>query len=152
MTSSWPTIPPQPASTKRIIPQVFARDTRSTTYNEHHQDQESQTASAEGKADEFISVGSKTIQPLDFFKVSGVDVAAGAVPLGWERCPDVAVALEMRLEADASLAGTGAVYGRGTLSTRSCEVRKQASTLSFLSFALRFSSFIIVIMRFRGFG
>ena len=70
------------------------------------------------------------MQPLDFFKISGVDVAVAKVPVGWQRCPDMAVFLEMRLEADASRGAAGAVFGPGTVSTRSCEVRKQVRILS----------------------
>lgn len=65
------------------------------------------------------------MQPLDFFKVSGDDVASGRVPVDWELCPGMEVVLEMRLEADSSRGGAGAVNGK--LSTRSFEVRKQVS-------------------------
>lgn len=84
-------------------------------------------AAREEKADGFVLVESKTVQPLDFFTIAGVDVAEATVPVGWQRCPDMAAVLELRLEADASPRGTGAAFGSGMISTRSCEVRKQAS-------------------------
>lgn len=84
------------------------------------------TPSTEGH-DGFTAVESKTIHPLDFFKISGVDVASGTVPISSQRCPDMAVVLEMRLEADARRGGAGTEFGRGMRSTRCCEVRKKVS-------------------------
>ena len=109
-----------------IQSQVLACDARHATISDPHQDQAA-AANAEGKEGAFVTVESKTLQPLDFFKISGVDVAVAQVPVGWQRCPDMAVVLEMRLEPDTSRAGAGAVFGPEMISTRSCEVRKQAS-------------------------
>ena len=107
--------------------QVLARDARHAAISGPHQDKAAAAAAAtEGKEDAFVTVESKTLKPLDFFKISGVDVAVAQVPVGWQRCPDMSVVLEMRLEADASRGDAGAVFGPGMLSTRSCEVRKQA--------------------------
>lgn len=71
-----------------------------------------------------MTVDSKIVQPLAFFKVSEVDFASGRVSVvGWERAPDMSVVLEMRLEADASQQGS--LFKRGKVSTRGCAVRKQ---------------------------
>lgn len=107
--------------------QVLARDTRSTTTTittkGPHYGKEN---AADGKDEEtFVSIKPRSMQPLDFFKVSGDDVASGRVPVDWELCPGMEVVLEMRLEADSSRGGAGAVNGK--LSTRSFEVRKQVS-------------------------
>ena len=117
--------------------QVVARDARSTTAANPYipptqplptQPPPAPTPPSTEGGDSFRTVESTTIQPLDFFKISGVDVAAGTVPISSHRWPDMAVVLEMRLEADASRGGAGAVFGRGMQSTRCCEVRKKVST------------------------
>lgn len=72
-----------------------------------------------------MTAGSKTVQPLEFFKVSAVDFATGRVSVGWELAPNMSVVLETRLEADASQQGS--LFGRGKVSTRGCSVRKQVT-------------------------
>ena len=125
-----------PPSSTPIPSQVLARDARSTIATPSP----GPTPPApppptppltEGH-DGFVSVESKTIHPLNFFKISGVDVAAGTVPISSQRCPDMAVVLELRLETDASRGGAGAVFGRGMQSSRCCEVRKKVRSLSYI--------------------
>lgn len=72
-----------------------------------------------------MTVGSKIVQPLAFFKVSEVDFASERVPTGWERAPDMSVVLEMRLEADAR--EHGSLFIRGKVSVRDGAVREQVN-------------------------
>lgn len=83
------------------------------------------------------------MKPLDFFKVAGDDVAAGRAPIDWERCPGMEVVLEMRLEADATRGGAGAMYGSGKVSTRSLDVRQKVSAQMSFVFAVYRSTGII---------
>lgn len=101
--------PPTPPTKKIKFKKIHARDTN---------DNEAQ----------WVNVGSKTVQPLDFFAVSEVDFAAGRVPSPWaeHNAPDLAAVLEMRLEADAR--EKVAQFGCGRLSTRSCDVRNKVTT------------------------
>eukprot|EP00904_Undaria_pinnatifida_P005311 jgi/Undpi1/190/HiC_scaffold_1.g00187.m1 len=113
-----------------ITLEVLARDTSvpaTTTTNGLHNGVET---AVDGKSEDFISIKAKPMKPLDFFKVAGDDVAAGRAPIDWERCPGMEVVLEMRLEADATRGGAGAMYGSGKVSTRSLDVRQKVEVLS----------------------
>lgn len=66
---------------------------------------------------------------MDFFTVSEVDFASARVPFPWleREAPDLTAAVEMRLEANAG--HQVGLFGRGDLSTRSCDVRRKVRSM-----------------------